>query len=105
MGQEWWEFNARNQITLWGPDGLIANYHQPQWQLFINELLDALKNNVPYSQTAFLQKNMETIAQPWQHATNIYPVKPVNDTIVVACDLYVKWNTLKDTKTCQSLLA
>ena len=43
--QEWWEFNARNQITLWGPNGeisdyasktwggLLGTYHQPQWQL------------------------------------------------------------------------
>ncbi len=23
---EWWEFNARNQITLWGPNGEIADY-------------------------------------------------------------------------------
>ena len=25
-GTQWWEFNARNQITLWGPNGEISDY-------------------------------------------------------------------------------
>jgi len=112
----WWEFNARNQVTLWGPTGeisdyaskswggLVGTYHLPQWQLFVDELVDALQNNVAFDQSAFNKKNMAQIQQPWQHQTNKFPVKPQNDTIVVACDLYRKWNTLNDTTSCDSVL-
>merc|ERR1712228_1095863 len=112
----WWEFNARNQVTLWGPDGeisdyasktwggLIGTYHMPQWQLFVDDLTVALQKNEAFDQKAFNQKNMKTIQEPWQHDTSKFPVKPQNDTIVVACDLFVKWNTLKDTTTCKDVL-
>lgn len=108
----WWEFNARNQVTLWGPDGeisnyasktwggLISGYHKPQWQLFLNQLESSLRNNKPFNQTAYNEENMQTIAQPWQHETNKYPTIPINDTIIVACDLYNKYNTLSDQITC-----
>ena len=28
---DWLEFNARNQVTLWGPDGEINDYASKQW--------------------------------------------------------------------------
>ncbi|KAF2104360.1 putative alpha-N-acetylglucosaminidase [Rhizodiscina lignyota] len=46
-----YEYNARNQITLWGPDaeindyaskswgGLISSYYVPRWQIFVDYLL------------------------------------------------------------------
>lgn len=45
------EYNARNQITLWGPTGqisdyaskqwggLVGNYYLPRWQMFVNYLV------------------------------------------------------------------
>ena len=29
--QDWLEFNARNQITLWGPHGEINDYAKKEW--------------------------------------------------------------------------
>lgn len=48
----YYEYNARNQITLWGPSGqisdyaskqwagLISSYYVPRWQMFIDSLLN-----------------------------------------------------------------
>ncbi len=48
---DYYEYNARNQVTLWGPDGqindyagkewagLIKTYYIPRWQFFINGYL------------------------------------------------------------------
>jgi len=108
----WWQFNARNQVTLWGPDGeisdyasktwagLVGTYHLPQWQMFVDDLIDAVKQNKEFDQSSFNQKNMEKIQQSWQHNTIKFPTKPQNDTLVVACDLYRKWNTMNDTVSC-----
>ncbi|MEE3344897.1 MAG: alpha-N-acetylglucosaminidase TIM-barrel domain-containing protein, partial [Bacilli bacterium] len=50
------EFNARNLLTLWGPDGnindyaakswagLYIDYYYPRWKLFIDEVTDAIKS-------------------------------------------------------------
>jgi len=107
---DWWEFNARNQVTLWGPNGEISNYaskqwgglvggyHQPQWELFIDEVEKAVANNEQFDQSAFVKEYRSKLAQPWQNATNTYPTEPKGDTIKVACALYLKWNTNGDTK-------
>ena len=56
--KNWYEFNARNQITLWGPTGQVNNYackqwgdlvglyYKPQWQLFFNEVIECIKNGI-----------------------------------------------------------
>ena len=57
------EFEARNQLTLWGPtgqvtdyaskswSGLVSTYYLPRWQMFVNYLLSTPPSS--YSQTAF----------------------------------------------------
>ena len=57
-----YEFNARNQITLWGPDGeildyatkqwngIVKDYYLPRWTLFFNQLDISLRNNVTFHQ-------------------------------------------------------
>lgn len=58
------EYEARNQITLWGPDGeitdyaskswagLISSYYMPRWQMFV-EYLASTSDPKTYNQTAF----------------------------------------------------
>lgn len=60
------EYNARNQITLWGPQGniedyaskqwsgLVGTYYVERWQQFIDYLATTKPSN--YNQTAFHQK-------------------------------------------------
>jgi alpha-N-acetylglucosaminidase len=58
------EYQARNQVTLWGPDGeisdyaskswagLVSSYYVPRWQMFIDYLVNT-PDPKNYSQTAF----------------------------------------------------
>ena len=59
------EFNARNQVTMWGPtgeindyarkswSGLYSSYYQPRWSLFIKEVSDAVRSGKDFSQDDF----------------------------------------------------
>eukprot|EP01084_Bolivina_argentea_P238711 401060_1 len=108
----WYEYNARNQISLWGQDykdhddyaakqwgDFVGRYLKPQWELFVNQLIECMKNNSKWNENAFLATNFEMNQLPWQTATGGYHTEPVNDTIIVACDVYKKWNLFGD-KTC-----
>ncbi|KAJ5965263.1 hypothetical protein N7481_011977 [Penicillium waksmanii] len=73
-----YEYNARNQITLWGPNGeitdyaskgwagLVSTYYVPRWQIFI----DYLKSTptASYNSTAFVEK-LRAFEQGWQEET------------------------------------
>lgn len=60
---DFFEYNARNQITLWGPSGeiedyaskqwagLVGPYYAPRWQMFVDYLLDTAPSE--YSQDTF----------------------------------------------------
>eukprot|EP01083_Nonionella_stella_P216896 779100_1 len=98
--KNWYEFNARNQITLWGPTGQINNYackqwgdligmyYKPQWELFINQSIDCIKNGSNWSQSDFIHETFSLYELPWNQATGGYHTEPINDTITVACQLY-----------------
>jgi alpha-N-acetylglucosaminidase len=57
------EYNARNQITLWGPTGqindyaskqwagLIGTYYLPRWQMFTQYLVDVKNNGTTFNAT------------------------------------------------------
>merc|ERR1712032_483500 len=102
--KNWYEFNARNQITLWGPTGQINNYackqwgdvvgtyYLPQWQLFVEQVMDCMKNGTNWDQHSFEQMNFEHNELPWSSMIGGYHVEPVGDTIEIACSLYKKWN-------------
>jgi alpha-N-acetylglucosaminidase len=71
------EFNARNQVTLWGPrgeiadyaskqwSGLLSSYYLPRWQMFFQRIGMALRDNMPLNQDGFLQKLL-VFEQEWQ---------------------------------------
>ncbi|KAE9375356.1 glycoside hydrolase family 89 protein [Stipitochalara longipes BDJ] len=60
--QSFYEYNARNQITLWGPDGeisdyaskswggLLSGYYVPRWQMFVDYLLEVPVIKYNYSE-------------------------------------------------------
>eukprot|EP00483_Globobulimina_turgida_P012449 UN12472 len=95
--KNWYEFNARNQITLWGPTGQINNYackqwgdvigtyYLPQWQLFVDEAVECLKNGTAWNENAFYEINYPKYELPWSTAIGGYNVETVGDTIQIAC--------------------
>ena len=60
--QNFYEYDARNQITLWGPDGeisdyaskswggLLSGYYVPRWQIFVNYLLEVSIKSYNYTE-------------------------------------------------------
>jgi alpha-N-acetylglucosaminidase len=63
------EYEARNQVTVWGPtgqisdyasrawSGLVATYYLPRWQMFVDYLVATPSSN--YSQKAFAAELLE----------------------------------------------
>ncbi|XP_072019310.1 alpha-N-acetylglucosaminidase-like isoform X1 [Amphiura filiformis] len=97
------EFNARNQLTLWGPKGehldyankqwcgLVKDYYFKRWELFVNSVVDALKSGTKFDQDDFNQKCFSTVEQPWTMQQNLYSTKPTGDTLKISQDLYNKY--------------
>jgi len=96
------EFNARNQITLWGPDGqindyaskhwqgLVGDYYFGRWQLFSQYITKAITSGQPCDFNA-LGRDLFQFSTAWNHASNLYPTKPQNDTLVVSRALLSKY--------------
>jgi alpha-N-acetylglucosaminidase len=98
-----YEWNARNQITLWGrPDtwlqgyarkhwaGLMADFYGGRWQLFVQRLDEALAAGEPFDADAF-EKECQSWEDRWTRATNPYPNEPVGNPITTARDLLNKY--------------
>ena len=73
--QSFYEYNARNQITLWGPDGeisdyaskswggLLSGYYVPRWQMFVDYLLEVPVTSYNYTE---LNKSFLVFELGWQ---------------------------------------
>ena len=96
------EFNARNQITLWGPDGnindyaakswagLYIDYYYPRWKLFIDEVIDALKKGTEFNYDQYRADAMN-FSKYWQNETTSYSGDPEGDASTIAKELYYKY--------------
>ncbi|KAG0211226.1 hypothetical protein BGX28_008293 [Mortierella sp. GBA30] len=114
------EFNARNQITWWGPGGqqsladyaskhwagLVKEFYLPRWQIFVDRLVTAVQNGTTLDYKAYLQDSLSAETR-WQYETTClgggcqngagkeidkkYPVEAVEDTALVAQDLWDRW--------------
>ena len=97
------EFNARNLLTLWGPDGnindyaakswagLYIDYYYPRWKLFIDEVTDAIKSGKEFDIDKFRTDALE-FSKNWQYSNNTYSSDPIGDTATIAKELYNKYN-------------
>lgn len=98
------EYNARNQITLWGPSGQIldyatkqwhgvaSDYYYPRWQLFFEQLQESLSNKIPFNQSTFNSLVLEKVEDPFTRANNVYRTEAAGDSIAVAQHIFNKWN-------------
>ena len=96
-------FNARNQLTLWGPTGQILDYatkswgglvkgfFRPRWALFCEQVIDAIKSGKSFDQAAFNADVLAKVELPWQNSTEKYPSEPTQDAIEVSKALYQKY--------------
>jgi alpha-N-acetylglucosaminidase len=74
-----YEYNARNQITLWGPTGeiddyaskswgwLVSQYYAPRWQIFVNYLMGT---GVSSYNTTVLNAQLLQWGETWGNKTS-----------------------------------
>uniref|UniRef100_A0A672S4B0 N-acetyl-alpha-glucosaminidase n=1 Tax=Sinocyclocheilus grahami TaxID=75366 RepID=A0A672S4B0_SINGR len=107
-----YDINARNQITLWGPDGeildyaskewggLVEDYYLQRWGLFVKTLVECLDRGRPFKQDVFNQAVFQ-VEKGFVYNQRKYPSKPLGDTYEVARRIFLKYfpYTLKR-KTC-----
>jgi alpha-N-acetylglucosaminidase len=97
-----YQFNARNQITLWGPDGqisdyatkhwagLLSTYYLPRWNYFVTFLLNAVSAGKPFDGDRFGTVLM-AFEQQWNRLNTTYPTTPEGDTLRAANALATKY--------------
>ena len=95
-----WLKNARAlgtteiEITLWGPDdqihdyankqweGLMKNFYKPRWELFIFQVLEALKSRTKFDNSKF-QMDVFQQESAWTFRGDKFPDKPVGDSVSI----------------------
>eukprot|EP00054_Salpingoeca_dolichothecata_P008009 m.45743 g.45743 ORF g.45743 m.45743 type:complete len:799 (+) comp17449_c0_seq1:3-2399(+) len=96
------EFNARNQITLWGPSGQINDYAAKHWAGLVgdyyggrwNLLLTALNAAVYQGQPMDFNKysaDLLKFEQAWGFEHKVYPTTPTGDTAAISSSLLQKY--------------
>lgn len=104
---QFYEQNSRYQITLWGPEGnildyankqlagLVADYYQPRWCLFLGTLAHSLARGVPFQQHQF-EKNVFPLEQAFINNKKRYPSKPQGDTVGLSKKIFLKYHPQPD---------
>ena len=94
------EFNARNQITMWGPQenindyaskawsGLVSDYYGSRWQLLTSMVIAAVESRQQFNQSAYNGARLQ-LEQKWSYDIKAYPTEPRGDTIQIA-DLLIR---------------
>jgi len=98
------EWNARTQITLWGPkdsvlhdyaqkqwSGLIKGFYQPRWKQFFEALEASMDSHRSFNADAF-ESQIRTWEDDWTRQTEAYPAIPIGDPVDVACRLWQKYH-------------
>lgn len=99
------EYNARNQITLWGPNGqisdyanknwagLVKTYYANRWTIFVDELYYSVKHGNAFNNTDY-QDRLWNFESGWNNDTNAYTTKPSGDIIEISGELMKKYGSL-----------
>jgi len=82
-----YEYNARNQITLWGPNGEIRDYANKQWsgvvvdyfklrwELFLKALEKSLVQRIEPNITEINNRIFHEVERSFTFSTKLYPVE------------------------------
>ena len=103
--QDHLEFNARNQITLWGPHGEINDYAKKEWGGLVSsyykkryELLFVMVektlmqgNKSSWNQNEYQTNVMNQVSLPWSNDTTPFPSQPEHDLLDVIVALHDKY--------------
>ncbi|KAF7794863.1 hypothetical protein EIP86_006005 [Pleurotus ostreatoroseus] len=97
------EYNARNQLTLWGPHGenndyaskqwagLVGGYYAERWEAFVTYLVSLKKSGGAYNAT-LVAETMIDIGQKWDNATLAGEASGTRgNTFAVASNIVKRW--------------
>ncbi|XP_062554959.1 alpha-N-acetylglucosaminidase-like [Armigeres subalbatus] len=99
-----YEYNARIQITLWGPQGQIVDYANkqwagvvqdfflPRWKLFLSEMTNAMGQNKTINEGKIRDKIFKTVELPFCTSNKRYPTEPVGDSLQIAREVFEAWS-------------
>ena len=99
------EYNARNQITLWGPKGnvldyanknwggMIGSYYVDRWILFSKFIQDGMSSGEPFNDTHLCQL-LFTLGDSWTKEQTKLPTKPHGDAYEISAMLLRKYGNL-----------
>ncbi|XP_018579109.1 alpha-N-acetylglucosaminidase isoform X1 [Anoplophora glabripennis] len=105
--EDLFEYNARNQITLWGPSGEIINYankqwagvvshfFQPRWEIFIQNMNKSLETNTKFNDSLVRQEMFRNAEEPFTFDRTIFPMEPTGDTVEIAKQIHERWSSFK----------
>lgn len=98
-----YEWNARNQITLWGSadsvlhdyaskqwNGLVGSFYLSRWERFIAALRDAIDSRKPFDAPTF-ERELQTWEDSWTRGTETYPDGPQGDAVASARRLWGRY--------------
>ncbi|MGH2645006.1 MAG: alpha-N-acetylglucosaminidase C-terminal domain-containing protein, partial [Chitinophagaceae bacterium] len=101
-----YEFNARDQITLWGDknsplheyackqwSGLLDGFYKPRWEMFFHYVDSCLQNHSQVNMNVF-DNEVKDWEWQWVHEHQTYPVKPSGDPIKVSGVMYKKYRKI-----------
>ena len=106
--QDLYEFNARNQITMWGYDeniedyaskqwaGLVGDYYMRRWELLITFMLESIMKGTELDFDVYEKKRFSLESSWGQEHTN-YPTKPIGNSLDIAYEMYNKYVLVQDT--------
>lgn len=102
------EFNARNQITLWGPNGeitdyanknwagLVKSYYAQRWKMFVYDLQDCVIHGRAFNQTHF-DVGLLQFEKEWNKDQAQFPTKPSGDAEELSIAFVVKYSQYMQT--------
>lgn len=89
-------FNARNQVTLWGPNGeindyaakngwagLVGDYYGGRWAIHQDVVTASVLSGQQVDWTAY-SVTLDAFKQAWNHNTSLYPTTPVGNGLATA---------------------
>ena len=101
-----YEWNARNQITLWGPkdselheyahkhwSGLLTSFYLPRWSQFLERVENGMAENKPFDGKQWKQDIMDW-EEAWTHETASFPDTPAGSAVDTARAMLEKYGPI-----------
>ncbi|XP_044735480.1 alpha-N-acetylglucosaminidase-like [Chrysoperla carnea] len=97
------EYNARNQITLWGPNGeiddyankqwagIVSDFFKPRWEVFLEGMNTSLITGTKFNEAAQKSKVFKEVEQPFTFSRKLYPTDPKGNSIEIAKIIHKRW--------------